>query len=114
MANKDAALDTLVREEIGINPEDLGGSPWAAAASSFFVFMFGAIFPVLPFFWLDGNTAVAASLALSAFALYGIGAITSIFTGRSVVRTGLRQVAIGLVAAAITFGLGRLLGVSLS
>jgi VIT1/CCC1 family predicted Fe2+/Mn2+ transporter len=103
-----------VREEIGINPDDLGGSPWTAATSSFFVFMFGAIFPVLPFFWLGGNVAVAASVALSALTLYGIGAVTSIFTGRSVVRTGLRQVAIGLIAAAITFGLGRLLGVSVS
>jgi VIT1/CCC1 family predicted Fe2+/Mn2+ transporter len=113
MANKDAALDTLVREEIGINPDDLGGSPWTAATSSFFVFMFGAIFPVLPFFWLGGNLAVAASVALSALTLYGIGAVTSIFTGRSVVRTGLRQVAIGLAAAAVTFGLGHAFGVSL-
>jgi VIT1/CCC1 family predicted Fe2+/Mn2+ transporter len=113
MANKDAALDTLVREEIGINPDDLGGSPWTAATSSFFVFMFGAIFPVLPFFWLGGNVAVAASVALSALTLYGIGAVTSIFTGRSVVRTGLRQVAIGLAAAAVTFGLGHAFGVSL-
>jgi len=114
MANKGAALDTLVREEIGINPEDLGGSAWAAALSSFLVFMLGAIFPVLPFFWLGGHLAVAASVALGALALYGIGAITSVFTGRSAVRTGLRQVAIGLAAAALTFGLGRWLGVSLS
>ena len=114
IANKDAALDTLVREEIGINPADLGGSPWIAALSSFFVFMLGAIFPVLPFFWLGGTLAIAASAALSALALYGIGAITSIFTGRSAVATGLRQVVIGALAAAVTFGLGRWLGVSLS
>jgi len=114
IANKDTALDTLVREEIGINPQDLGGSPWTAAISSFFVFMLGAIFPVLPFFWLNGTLAIAASAGLSALALYGIGAITSIFTGRSAIATGLRQVAIGALAAAVTFGLGRWLGVSLS
>src|SRR5258706_1514688 len=114
MANKDAALDTLVREEIGINPQDLGGSAWAAALSSFVIFAIGAIFPVAPFFVLEGNAAVASSLALSAMALFGIRAITSICTGRIAVRTGLRQVAVGVAAAAVTYGLGRLLGVSLS
>jgi len=114
MANKEAALDTLVREEIGINPKDLGGSAWSAALSSFFVFMFGAVFPVIPFFFLGGGAAVIASLALSAAALYAIGAVTSIFTGRSVAFTGLRQVGVGLAAAAITYSLGRLLGVSIA
>jgi VIT1/CCC1 family predicted Fe2+/Mn2+ transporter len=114
MANKDAALDTQVREEIGVDPEDLGGSAWTAALAAFFVFMLGAIFPVLPFFWLGGDVAVAASLALGAATLYGIGALTSLFTGRSAVLAGLRQVAIGVAAAAATFGLGRYLAVSLS
>jgi VIT1/CCC1 family predicted Fe2+/Mn2+ transporter len=114
MANKDAALDTLVREEIGVNPKDLGGSAWAAALSSLCVFTFGAVFPVAPFFFLASNAAVIASLAFSAVALFAIGAVTSIFTGRSAALTGLRQVAFGLAAAAITYGLGRLLGVSLS
>jgi VIT1/CCC1 family predicted Fe2+/Mn2+ transporter len=109
MANKDAALDTLVREEIGVNPKDLGGSAWSAAASSFFVFMLGAIFPVAPFFFLGGAAAVIASLGVSAAALYAIGAATSIFTGRSAVFSGLRQVAIGLAAASLTYGLGRLI-----
>ncbi|MGA8004538.1 MAG: VIT1/CCC1 transporter family protein, partial [Burkholderiales bacterium] len=113
MSNKDAALDTLVREEIGVNPKDLGGSAWAAAASSFLVFMLGAIFPVAPFFCLGGDTAVIASLGLSAAALYAIGAATSIFTGRSALFAGLRQVAIGLAAACLTYGLGHLLGVAL-
>ncbi|MBV8031923.1 MAG: VIT1/CCC1 transporter family protein [Betaproteobacteria bacterium] len=114
MANKDAALDTLVREEIGINPQDLGGSAWSAAASSFFVFMAGAVFPVVPFLFAGGTAAVFASLGLSALALFAIGALTSIFTGRSVATNGLRQVGIGLAAAAVTFSLGRLLGVSIS
>ncbi len=114
MASKDAALDTLVREEIGINPKDLGGSAGAAATSSFFVFMAGAIFPVIPFFLLRGNAAVIASVAVSGVTLYVIGAVTSIFTGRSVLFSGLRQLAIGLAAAAVTYGLGRLLGVSIA
>lgn len=114
MSNKGAALDTLVREEIGVNPKDLGGSAWAAAASSFLVFMFGAIFPVAPFFVLSGDTAVIASLGLSAAALYAIGAATSIFTGRSALFAGLRQVAIGIAAACVTYGLGHLLGVALA
>ncbi len=114
MANKDAALDTLAREELGVNPQDLGGSAWAAAVSSLVVFAVGAVFPVVPFLFLHGGSAVIASLAFSAAALFAIGALTSIFTGRSALLTGLRQVAIGLAAAAITYGLGRLLGVSLS
>jgi vacuolar iron transporter family protein len=113
MASKDAALDTLVREELGINPKDLGGSAWAAAAASFAVFVLGATFPVAPFFFLGGNAGVAASLALSGAALFGSGAVTSVFTGRSAPFSGLRQAAIGLAAAGVTFGLGRLLGVSL-
>src|SRR5258708_37272174 len=96
MANKDAALDTLVREEIGVNPDDLGGSAWSAALSSFSVFMLGAIFPVVPFFFLGGNAAVASSLALSAVALFGIAPITRLFTGRTPLSTGLRQVPVPL------------------
>jgi VIT1/CCC1 family predicted Fe2+/Mn2+ transporter len=114
MANKDDALDTLVREEIGVNPRDLGGSAWVAAAASFFVFAIGAIFPVVPFFVLRGNAAVIFSVVLSGLALYATGAVTSIFTGRSAISSGLRQFAIGLGAAAVTFGLGWLLGVSIA
>ncbi|MEA2783320.1 MAG: vacuolar iron transporter family protein [Rhodospirillaceae bacterium] len=113
MANKDTALDTLVREELGIDPEELGGSPWAAAASSFGLFALGAIFPVAPFFWLSGYAALLASLAFSGLALVLIGAGTSLFTGRSVLFSALRQLVIGFAAAGITYGVGRLVGVSL-
>src|SRR5437588_5178299 len=74
MANKDTALDTLVREELGIDPDELGGSPWSAAAASFGLFALGAIFPVAPFFFLDGNAALFASLTASGVALVLIGA----------------------------------------
>jgi VIT1/CCC1 family predicted Fe2+/Mn2+ transporter len=113
MANKGTALDTLVREELGIDPEELGGSAWAAAGTSFCLFSAGAIFPVAPYFALAGWPALLASLALSGLALATVGAGTSLFTGRHVAFSAGRQVAIGFVAAAITFGIGKLLGVSL-
>jgi VIT1/CCC1 family predicted Fe2+/Mn2+ transporter len=114
IANKETALDTLAREELGINPEDLGGSAWAAAASSFALFAVGALFPVAPFFILTGAPAVIGSLASSGLALFLIGAGTSFFTGRGVLFSGARQLLVGMAAAAITYGIGRLIGVALS
>ena len=113
MSNKDTALDTLVREELGIDPDDLGGSAWGAAASSFCLFAIGAIFPIIGFLFLSGRIAIIVGIASSCVALFAIGAGTSLFTGRGVVFSGLRQIGIGLGAAAITFGIGRLIGVSL-
>ena len=113
MANKDTALDTLVREELGIDPNELGGSAWTAAGTSFGLFALGAIFPVAPFFWLGGSAALLASLAASGVALVLIGAGTSLFTGRGLFFSGVRQLAIGFAAAGITYGIGRLVGVSL-
>jgi len=113
LADRKSALDTLVREELGLDPQDLGGSPMTAGATSFGLFSLGAIFPVLPFFFLNGITAVAASVALSGLALMAIGVVTSIFTGRGAFFSALRQLAIGYGAAAITFGIGSLVGVTL-
>jgi VIT1/CCC1 family predicted Fe2+/Mn2+ transporter len=113
MANKDTALDTLVREELGIDPAELGGSAWTAAGASFALFAAGAIFPVAPFFWLDGTAALLASLASSGVALIMIGAGTSLFTGRTLLFSSARQLVIGFAAAGLTFGIGRLVGVSL-
>jgi VIT1/CCC1 family predicted Fe2+/Mn2+ transporter len=114
MGNRETALDTLAREELGINPEELGGSAWTAAATSFLLFAGGAIIPVLPFFALGGLAAVTASLGLSAAAMFAIGAGTTLFTGRGVVFSGLRQLAIGVAAAGVTYGIGKLIGVSLA
>jgi len=114
IADPRTALDTLAREELGLDPDSLGGSAWVAGGTSFLLFALGAIFPVMPFFFLGGTTAVAASLGVSAVVMFLIGAGTTLFTGRGIAFSGLRQVAIGLGAAAITFGLGRLIGVTLS
>jgi vacuolar iron transporter family protein len=113
MQDTETALDTLSREELGIDPEELGGSPWSAAIVSFLLFAIGAIFPVLPFVFLTGTTAIAASLLLSGFALFLIGAGITLMTGRSILFSGTRQVIFGFTAAAITFSIGRLIGVSL-
>jgi VIT1/CCC1 family predicted Fe2+/Mn2+ transporter len=114
MSQKDTALDTLVREELGIDPEELGGSAGTAAASSFCLFAIGAIFPVLPYFWLSGYAALGTSLALSGAALVATGTITSLFTGRGVLLSAGRQLLLGFAAAALTYGVGRLAGVTLS
>ena len=113
MANKDTALDTLVREELGIDPDQLGGSASTAAGSSFLLFSVGAIFPVAPFLVLGGRAAVIASLIASGVALAAIGAGTSLFTGRSFAFSALRQLLTGYAAAGVTYGIGRLVGVSL-
>lgn len=107
-------LDTLVREELNVDPNELGGSAWVAALTSFILFAFGAIIPVIPFTFMSGNSAVTVSLILSAIGLFVIGAGITLFTGRSLLYSGSRQVIFGLVAAAITFGIGRLIGINLA
>ena len=111
--NKETALDTLVREELGIDKEELGGSAWEAALTSFILFAFGAIIPVIPFFFTQGSHAVLLSLGLCILGLFAIGSAITLFTGRNVWFSGFRMVLFGLAAAAITFGIGRLIGVSI-
>ncbi|HUO92667.1 MAG TPA: VIT1/CCC1 family protein [Rhizomicrobium sp.] len=112
ISNKETALDTLTREELGIDPNELGGSPWTAGAMSFCLFSVGAIFPVAPFFFLAGMAAVMAALALSGIALFVIGAATSFFTGRAILFSGARQLLVGFAAAGVTYGVGHLIGVT--
>ena len=114
MRDKDKALDTLAREELGIDPAEMGGNPWSAAGFSFCLFAVGAVFPVAPFFFVAGNAGVAWSLAISALALGAIGVATSLFSGRTPLYSAVRQVLIGAAAAAITYGTGAAIGVSLS
>jgi VIT1/CCC1 family predicted Fe2+/Mn2+ transporter len=113
MADPATALDTLSREELGIDPQELGGSAYEAAITSFVLFAIGAIVPVAPFIFLSGWQAVVVSAVLSALALFGIGAAITLMTGRSVLFSGMRQVGIGIAAAALTYGLGTLLGVAI-
>lgn len=114
MLNKDHAHEILVKEELGINAEDLKGSAMEAAITSFVLFAIGAIIPVIPFFFAGGMSAVLWSALLSAIGLFGIGSAITLFTGKGVVYSGLRQMAFGLLAAAITFAIGKLIGVSLA
>jgi VIT1/CCC1 family predicted Fe2+/Mn2+ transporter len=113
LADPANALETLVREELNVDPAELGGSAWEAALTSFVLFALGAVLPVLPFTFSSGPTAVTASLVFSGLGLFVIGAGITLFTGRSVLFSGTRQVLFGLAAAAATFGIGRLIGVNL-
>jgi VIT1/CCC1 family predicted Fe2+/Mn2+ transporter len=112
-SNKDTALDTLVREELGIDIESLGGSAWKAAFTSFFLFALGAIIPVFPFFFINGDNAILISLIVSTLGLFGIGASITLFTGKKVLFSGLRQIIFGLCASGITFLIGKLIGITL-
>ncbi len=114
MADQANVLDTLAREELGIDPQELGGSAYEAALASFFLFAVGAIFPIFPFLFMTGSAAIYLSLAVSGVGLFLIGAAITLMTGRGVLYSGLRQVLVGLAAAALTFGLGRLIGISLA
>ena len=113
IANSENALDVKAREELGINPEDLGGSAWVAAITSFVLFAVGAIIPVIPYTFLTGTQAMIGSILFSTIGLFILGAAITLFTGRSVLFSGFRMMVFGLIAAALTFGIGRLIGVSL-
>ncbi|HEX6299374.1 MAG TPA: VIT1/CCC1 family protein [Acidimicrobiia bacterium] len=112
MGDPEAFLDTKVREELGIDPEELGGSAWEAAVTSFLLFATGAIIPVIPFFFMAGSPAVLLSLGLAAIGLFLLGAATALVTGTGVLRTGTRSLLLGLAAAGATYGVGSLLGVA--
>jgi len=107
------ALDTLAREELGLNPGELG-SPVGAAASSFGAFAAGAAVPLAPFVFVTGSAALPIAIAITAVALFGVGAVLSLFTGRSAWLSGLRTLALGALAGGVTFAIGRLVGVNIA
>lgn len=111
MQDPERALDTLAREELGLNPDELG-SPWVAAISSFSAFTAGAVLPLLPFLIGQGN-ALATSIGLTAAGLFAVGASMSLFTGRHAVLSGLRMLGIGGAAGLATYFIGACLGVTL-
>jgi VIT1/CCC1 family predicted Fe2+/Mn2+ transporter len=110
LANREQALSTLAMEELGIDPAELGGSAWTAAIASFVLFAIGAVIPLVSYVFLEGDTAMALSVALSAAGLFGLGAATALMTSRGVLYSATRQLVIGVAAAAITFGVGSLAG----
>ncbi len=111
MADHGLALETFIREEIGLSEATMG-SPMAAALSSFTAFSLGAIVPVVPYVLATGTLAFWASLAVSTAALFGVGAAVSFLTHRSPLFVGARQAGLGLAAAGVTYGIGALLGVA--
>ncbi len=112
LKDPDHALDTLAREELGLNPDDLG-SPWGAAVFSFLSFTAGAVIPLAPFVFRFGPAPLVTAAALAAVALFAVGAMLSLFTGRGAWRGGLRMLLIGTGSGIATYSIGSLLGVSL-
>jgi VIT1/CCC1 family predicted Fe2+/Mn2+ transporter len=112
--NPQTAIDAIITEELGIDKEELGGSAWEAAIASFVLFSIGAIIPLYPFMFLDGKNAILLSLGSSVIGLFGLGAAITLLTGKSIMFSGLRQVSFGLAAAAVTYGIGSLIGISLA
>jgi len=103
------ALDTLIREELGLDPDELG-SAWGAAGGSFVAFGVGAVIPVIPYLLTTGPAAFVAAIGLSIAALFAVGAGVSLLTGRSLLFSGARQVVIGAAAASVTYLVGILIG----
>lgn len=113
MQNPEHALDTLAREELGINPDELV-SPWGAAISSLFSFALGAFIPLAPFLFKDYWQTLPVAIGLSGCSLFLVGAVLSLFTGRNALLGGLRMLLIGVCAGGITYFIGSLLGVRTS
>jgi VIT1/CCC1 family predicted Fe2+/Mn2+ transporter len=108
MQSPEMALETHAREELGLDPNDLG-SPWGAAISSFVMFALGAAVPLLPFVIGSGTAAVITAICASGVCIFGVGSAMTRFTGRSPVASGGRMLLVGALAAGITFGVGKAL-----
>jgi VIT1/CCC1 family predicted Fe2+/Mn2+ transporter len=113
MSDRAVALDTLAREELGLDPGQLG-SPWVAAVSSLLAFAIGAFVVVLPYLIGSGTAALVTAIVLALAAMFGVGATIGALNGRSAIRMGLRQVFVGALAAAVTFGAGHAIGANIS
>jgi VIT1/CCC1 family predicted Fe2+/Mn2+ transporter len=110
MTDPEVALETHAREELGIDPGDLG-SPWAAARSSFLAFAVGAIVPLVPWFFGGGDAATATALALALVAAAVVGLVTARLIEKPPLRVIGRQLAFTIVPAVITYAIGSLVGI---
>lgn len=113
MEDPELALDLMARQELGLNPDELG-SPIGAAASSFASFAVGALIPLLPFVLFAFGTALIASVVLSGLLLFVVGALAARLSGRPAFFGGARMLLIGAAAAAVTYGIGKLFGVAMA
>jgi vacuolar iron transporter family protein len=109
MKDDEVALDTMAREELGLDPDELG-SPWTAALSSLLAFAVGAVVVVLPYLFGSGLAALVTAIVLAGLALFGVGAVIGVLNGRGAVRAGGRQLLVGGAAALLVFGIGHLIG----
>jgi VIT1/CCC1 family predicted Fe2+/Mn2+ transporter len=113
IAQPEVALDLMAREELGLNPDDLG-SPWGAATSSFVAFAGGAAVPLVPYIFLAGNSAMLAALVLAIVVMMTVGGLTAQLSRRSPVYGALRALAIGAVTTGVTYVVGRIVGVAVT
>ncbi|MEU0967204.1 VIT1/CCC1 transporter family protein [Streptomyces sp. NPDC005917] len=113
MRDHDTALNTMVREELGLDPDELG-SPWSAALSSLASFAVGALAAVLPFLFLSGTAALFLAVALAGSALFTVGGVIGLLNGRAALRSGARQLFVGALAAGAVFGIGHVIGARVS
>ena len=112
MADPNRALDTMAREELGLNPQDLG-SPWSAAISSLLAFALGALIPIIPILFSSGNISIILSAIFSSLALFIVGGIVSVASGKNIFVGATRMLLAGTLAATVTYGVGYLLGISI-
>jgi VIT1/CCC1 family predicted Fe2+/Mn2+ transporter len=113
LKNPESAADTLVREELGLDPTDLG-SPMGAAVSSFAMFSVGALVPLVPFLLTSGSVAVGWSAALAFLVLAGVGGLVGFLSGTSLWKSALRMAGLAALAAGVTYGVGRLFGATVT
>jgi VIT1/CCC1 family predicted Fe2+/Mn2+ transporter len=113
LKNADSAADTLVREELGLDPTDLG-SPVGAAVSSFAMFSVGALVPIIPFLLTTGTLAVGVSAGLAFLVLAGVGGLVGFLSGTNLFLSAARMAGLAALAAGVTYAVGRLFGASVT
>jgi VIT1/CCC1 family predicted Fe2+/Mn2+ transporter len=114
MKDPEKAGEVMVREELNVDINETKGKAWEAAIASFLLFAIGAVIPLVPFMFGLETRFMVIALISSTLGLFLLGASTTLFTGKSIWFAGFRQVIFGLGAAAITFGIGKIIGIALA